>query len=145
MYVDQSTFIYIALLKPLFSHPLPFSFSQPGGTQPDHPSPDIAHILEGPVRRQIHLSGNHSITATFDVAYGFFWCVMVFFHLQDSAVILAHADLTFTVLLLNADSAGNPLEHFSAEEAGQGKKKSLNSVNMSIMFLFYTFCSSHVV
>ncbi|XP_008290620.1 integral membrane protein GPR180 isoform X2 [Stegastes partitus] len=37
---------------------------------------------------------------------------------QDNAVIPSHADLTFTVLLLNADSAGNPLEHFSAEEAG---------------------------
>lgn len=39
--------------------------------------------------------------------------------LQGSAVIPSHADLSFTVLLLNADSAGNPLEHFSAEEAGQ--------------------------
>uniref|UniRef100_A0A8C7WSG2 GPR180-like N-terminal domain-containing protein n=1 Tax=Oryzias sinensis TaxID=183150 RepID=A0A8C7WSG2_9TELE len=28
-------------------------------------------------------------------------------------------DLTFTVLLLNPDSAGNPLDHFSAEESGQ--------------------------
>ncbi|XP_020555905.1 integral membrane protein GPR180 isoform X3 [Oryzias latipes] len=27
-------------------------------------------------------------------------------------------DLTFTVLLLNPDSAGNPLDHFSAEESG---------------------------
>lgn len=42
-------------------------------------------------------------------------------HLQDSAVIPAHADLAFTVLLLNTDSAGNPLEHFSAEEAGREK------------------------
>lgn len=39
--------------------------------------------------------------------------------LQESAVIPSQADLSFTVLLLNADSAGNPLEHFSAEEAGQ--------------------------
>ncbi|XP_039998562.1 integral membrane protein GPR180-like [Xiphias gladius] len=38
---------------------------------------------------------------------------------QESAAIPSHADLTFTVLLFNADSAGNPLEHFSAEEAGQ--------------------------
>ncbi|KAM9835961.1 integral membrane protein GPR180 [Aulostomus maculatus] len=37
---------------------------------------------------------------------------------QEGAVIPAHADLSFTVLLFNADSAGNPLEHFSAEEAG---------------------------
>ncbi|XP_041834893.1 integral membrane protein GPR180 [Melanotaenia boesemani] len=37
---------------------------------------------------------------------------------QENAVIPSHADLTFTVLLFNADSAGNPLEHFSAEETG---------------------------
>uniref|UniRef100_G3PMZ9 G protein-coupled receptor 180 n=1 Tax=Gasterosteus aculeatus aculeatus TaxID=481459 RepID=G3PMZ9_GASAC len=37
---------------------------------------------------------------------------------QEGAVIPQHADLRFTVLLLNPDSAGNPLEHFSAEEAG---------------------------
>uniref|UniRef100_A0A665W7E8 G protein-coupled receptor 180 n=2 Tax=Echeneis naucrates TaxID=173247 RepID=A0A665W7E8_ECHNA len=37
---------------------------------------------------------------------------------QESAVIPSHPDLSFTVLLFNADSAGNPLEHFSAEEAG---------------------------
>ncbi|CAJ1087378.1 integral membrane protein GPR180 isoform X1 [Xyrichtys novacula] len=36
---------------------------------------------------------------------------------QDS-VIPNHSDLTFTVLMLNPDSAGNPLDHFSAEEAG---------------------------
>lgn len=40
---------------------------------------------------------------------------------QQSAVIQSHADLIFTVLLFNADSAGNPLEHFSAEEAGQSE------------------------
>lgn len=48
-------------------------------------------------------------------------------HLQDSAVIPAHADLAFTVLLLNTDSAGNPLEHFSAEEAGREKIYVINS------------------
>ncbi|XP_029304622.1 integral membrane protein GPR180 [Cottoperca gobio] len=37
---------------------------------------------------------------------------------QENVVIPSHADLSFTVLLFNADSAGNPLEHFSAEEAG---------------------------
>ncbi|XP_053709633.1 integral membrane protein GPR180 isoform X1 [Synchiropus splendidus] len=37
---------------------------------------------------------------------------------QEGSVIPSHADLSFTILLLNADSAGNPLEHFSAEEAG---------------------------
>ncbi|XP_076021940.1 integral membrane protein GPR180 isoform X2 [Genypterus blacodes] len=37
---------------------------------------------------------------------------------QDDAVVPAHADLSFTVLLFNSDSAGNPLDHFSAEETG---------------------------
>ncbi|XP_051912912.1 integral membrane protein GPR180 [Hippocampus zosterae] len=37
---------------------------------------------------------------------------------QEDTVIPSHDDLRFTVLLLNADSAGNPLEHFSAEMAG---------------------------
>ncbi|KAM4601598.1 integral membrane protein GPR180 [Polymixia lowei] len=37
---------------------------------------------------------------------------------QDGGVIPSHGDVSFTVLLFNADSAGNPLEHFSAEEAG---------------------------
>lgn len=46
---------------------------------------------------------------------------LLFLSVQQSAVIPSHADLTFTVLLFNADSAGNPLEHFSAEEAGQSK------------------------
>ncbi|XP_054479622.1 integral membrane protein GPR180 [Anoplopoma fimbria] len=37
---------------------------------------------------------------------------------QENAVIPHHPDLSFTILLLNPDSAGNPLEHFSAEGAG---------------------------
>ncbi|XP_054653763.1 integral membrane protein GPR180 isoform X3 [Dunckerocampus dactyliophorus] len=37
---------------------------------------------------------------------------------QVTSAIPSHGDLRFTVLLLNSDSAGNPLEHFSAEEAG---------------------------
>uniref|UniRef100_A0AAZ3P8W2 Intimal thickness related receptor IRP domain-containing protein n=1 Tax=Oncorhynchus tshawytscha TaxID=74940 RepID=A0AAZ3P8W2_ONCTS len=36
----------------------------------------------------------------------------------EGGIIPAHGDLTFTILLFNPDSAGNPLEHFSAEEAG---------------------------
>ncbi|XP_064826618.1 integral membrane protein GPR180-like isoform X1 [Oncorhynchus masou masou] len=36
----------------------------------------------------------------------------------EGGIIPAHEDLTFTILLFNPDSAGNPLEHFSAEEAG---------------------------
>lgn len=49
-------------------------------------------------------------------------------HLQESAVIPAHPDLAFTALLLNTDSAGNPLEHFSAEEAGREKKHVIKSL-----------------
>ncbi|XP_036066752.1 integral membrane protein GPR180 isoform X3 [Oryzias melastigma] len=37
---------------------------------------------------------------------------------QENPEDPADPDLTFTVLLLNPDSAGNPLDHFSAEEAG---------------------------
>ncbi|XP_061683727.1 integral membrane protein GPR180 isoform X1 [Syngnathoides biaculeatus] len=37
---------------------------------------------------------------------------------QEASVIPSHGELRFTVLLFNADSAGNPLDHFSAEEAG---------------------------
>ncbi|XP_038853038.1 integral membrane protein GPR180-like [Salvelinus namaycush] len=36
----------------------------------------------------------------------------------EGGIIPAHGDLTFTILLFNPDSAGNPLEHFSAEESG---------------------------
>ncbi|XP_031648601.1 integral membrane protein GPR180-like [Oncorhynchus kisutch] len=36
----------------------------------------------------------------------------------EGGIIPAHGDLTFTILLFNPDSAGNPLEHFSTEEAG---------------------------
>nr|XP_029520377.1 integral membrane protein GPR180 isoform X1 [Oncorhynchus nerka] len=36
----------------------------------------------------------------------------------EGGIIPALGDLTFTILLFNPDSAGNPLEHFSAEEAG---------------------------
>ncbi|XP_041727897.2 integral membrane protein GPR180 isoform X2 [Coregonus clupeaformis] len=36
----------------------------------------------------------------------------------EGGIIPAQGDLTFTILLFNPDSAGNPLEHFSAEEAG---------------------------
>ncbi|KAJ3582027.1 hypothetical protein NHX12_015966 [Muraenolepis orangiensis] len=37
---------------------------------------------------------------------------------REGGPIPAHGDVGFTLLLLNADSAGNPREHFSAEEAG---------------------------
>lgn len=51
--------------------------------------------------------------------WGFQGGLTSFSCLQEGAAVPSHADLQFTVLLLNADSAGNPLEHFSAEEAGQ--------------------------
>ncbi|XP_068612601.1 integral membrane protein GPR180 [Brachionichthys hirsutus] len=37
---------------------------------------------------------------------------------QENAAISAPDDVGFTISLFNADSAGNPLDHFSAEEAG---------------------------
>lgn len=37
---------------------------------------------------------------------------------QEGAAIAGHADLSFAVMLFNPDSAGNPLDHFSSEEAG---------------------------
>ncbi|CAL8290796.1 unnamed protein product [Lota lota] len=37
---------------------------------------------------------------------------------QDGGPIPSHGDIGFTLLFLNPDSAGNPCEHFSAEEAG---------------------------
>ncbi|XP_060888299.1 integral membrane protein GPR180 [Labrus mixtus] len=37
---------------------------------------------------------------------------------QVSSEIPALSDLTFTILMFNPDSAGNPLDHFSAQEAG---------------------------
>uniref|UniRef100_A0A3Q3JSL0 Uncharacterized protein n=1 Tax=Monopterus albus TaxID=43700 RepID=A0A3Q3JSL0_MONAL len=53
---------------------------------------------------------------------------------QDSAVIPSHADLSFTLLLFNADSAGSPLEHFSAEEAG------LHSFYFLLLLAYFVAC-----
>ncbi|KAF7644402.1 hypothetical protein LDENG_00222570 [Lucifuga dentata] len=53
---------------------------------------------------------------------------------QDGGVIPSHADLRFTVLLFNADSAGNPLEHFSAEEAG------LHSFYFLLLLSYFISC-----
>ncbi|KAG7234436.1 hypothetical protein INR49_004770 [Caranx melampygus] len=57
---------------------------------------------------------------------------------QESAVIPSHADLSFTVLLLNADSAGNPLEHFSAEEAG------LHSFYFLLLLAYFIACCIYI-
>ncbi|XP_068446371.1 integral membrane protein GPR180 [Clinocottus analis] len=53
---------------------------------------------------------------------------------QESAAIPHHADLSFTILLLNADSAGNPREHFSAEEAG------LHSFYFLLLLAYFIAC-----
>ncbi|TNN70273.1 Integral membrane protein GPR180 [Liparis tanakae] len=53
---------------------------------------------------------------------------------QESAVIPHHADLSVTLLLFNADSAGNPLEHFSAEEAG------LHSFYFLLLLAYFIAC-----
>ncbi|XP_034406012.1 integral membrane protein GPR180 [Cyclopterus lumpus] len=53
---------------------------------------------------------------------------------QENAVIPHHADLSFTLLMFNADSAGNPLEHFSAEEAG------LHSFYFLLLLAYFIAC-----
>ncbi|XP_056286835.1 integral membrane protein GPR180 isoform X2 [Pseudoliparis swirei] len=53
---------------------------------------------------------------------------------QESAVIPHHADLRVTLLLFNSDSAGNPLEHFSAEEAG------LHSFYFLLLLAYFIAC-----
>ncbi|XP_049426655.1 integral membrane protein GPR180 [Epinephelus fuscoguttatus] len=57
---------------------------------------------------------------------------------QESAVIPAHADLSFTILLFNPDSAGNPLEHFSAEEAG------LHSFYFLLLLAYFIACCIYI-
>ncbi|CAG06654.1 unnamed protein product [Tetraodon nigroviridis] len=55
-----------------------------------------------------------------------------------SAVIPSHSDLTYTVSLFNADSAGNPLEHFSAEEAG------LQTFYFLLLLAYFIACCIYV-
>ncbi|KAM6893850.1 integral membrane protein GPR180 [Xenentodon cancila] len=57
---------------------------------------------------------------------------------QDSAVIPSLGDLSFTILLFNADSAGNPLEHFSAEEAG------LHSFYFLLLLAYFISCCIYI-
>ncbi|XP_027131853.1 integral membrane protein GPR180 [Larimichthys crocea] len=57
---------------------------------------------------------------------------------QENAVIPSHADLSFTVLLFNTDSAGNPLEHFSAEEAG------LQSFYFLLLLAYFIACCIYI-
>ncbi|XP_008322894.1 integral membrane protein GPR180 isoform X1 [Cynoglossus semilaevis] len=60
------------------------------------------------------------------------------FTCQKSAVIPSFADLSFTVLLLNTDSAGNPLEHFSAEKAG------LYSFYFLLLLAYFIACCIYI-
>ncbi|XP_026217143.1 integral membrane protein GPR180 [Anabas testudineus] len=57
---------------------------------------------------------------------------------QESAAIPSHADLSFTILLFNADSAGNPLEHFSAEEAG------IHSFYFLLLLAYFIACCIYI-
>ncbi|KAL3999483.1 histone H1/5 [Sarotherodon galilaeus] len=57
---------------------------------------------------------------------------------QENVLIAGHADLDFTVLLFNADSAGNPLEHFSAEEAG------LHSFYFLLLLAYFIACCIYI-
>ncbi|XP_034029717.1 integral membrane protein GPR180 isoform X2 [Thalassophryne amazonica] len=57
---------------------------------------------------------------------------------QEGAVNPAYADVTFTILLLNADSAGNPLDHFSAEEAG------LHSFYFILLLAYFISCCIYI-
>lgn len=57
---------------------------------------------------------------------------------QENVLIADHADLGFTVLLFNADSAGNPLEHFSAEEAG------LHSFYFLLLLAYFIACCIYI-
>lgn len=43
----------------------------------------------------------------------------------------SYADLGFTLLLFNPDSAGNPLDHFSAEEAGLTAMNSAATIRLA--------------
>uniref|UniRef100_A0A3Q4I5M9 G protein-coupled receptor 180 n=1 Tax=Neolamprologus brichardi TaxID=32507 RepID=A0A3Q4I5M9_NEOBR len=60
------------------------------------------------------------------------------FTCQENVLIAGHADLDFTVLLFNADSAGNPLEHFSAEEAG------LHSFYFLLLLAYFIACCIYI-
>ncbi|XP_074483160.1 integral membrane protein GPR180 isoform X1 [Sebastes fasciatus] len=57
---------------------------------------------------------------------------------QESEVIPSHPDVSFTILMFNADSAGNPLEHFSAEEAG------LHSFYFLLLLAYFIACCIYV-
>ncbi|XP_054881021.1 integral membrane protein GPR180 isoform X2 [Poeciliopsis prolifica] len=53
---------------------------------------------------------------------------------EESSATPSYADLGFTLLLFNPDSAGNPLDHFSAEEAG------LHSFYFLLLLAYFIAC-----
>ncbi|XP_027863607.1 integral membrane protein GPR180 isoform X3 [Xiphophorus couchianus] len=53
---------------------------------------------------------------------------------EESSATPSFADLGFTLLLFNPDSAGNPLDHFSAEEAG------LHSFYFLLLLAYFIAC-----
>uniref|UniRef100_A0A1A8BM18 G protein-coupled receptor 180 n=1 Tax=Nothobranchius kadleci TaxID=1051664 RepID=A0A1A8BM18_NOTKA len=55
---------------------------------------------------------------------------------QENSV--THSDVRFTLLMLNADSAGNPLEHFSAEETG------LHSFYFLLLLAYFLACCIYI-
>ncbi|KAM4538151.1 integral membrane protein GPR180 [Fundulus diaphanus] len=57
---------------------------------------------------------------------------------EESSVTPSYADLGFTLLLFNPDSAGNPLDHFSAEEAG------LHSFYFLLLLAYFVACCIYV-
>ncbi|XP_037552570.1 integral membrane protein GPR180 [Nematolebias whitei] len=57
---------------------------------------------------------------------------------QESSVAPPPSDLSFTLLLLNPDSAGNPLDHFSAEEAG------LHGFYFLLLLAYFIACCIYV-
>ncbi|XP_015257224.1 PREDICTED: integral membrane protein GPR180 isoform X1 [Cyprinodon variegatus] len=57
---------------------------------------------------------------------------------QESSVTPSYADVSFSLLLFNSDSAGNPLDHFSAEEAG------LHSFYFLLLLAYFIACCIYI-
>uniref|UniRef100_A0A3Q2FS17 G protein-coupled receptor 180 n=1 Tax=Cyprinodon variegatus TaxID=28743 RepID=A0A3Q2FS17_CYPVA len=56
---------------------------------------------------------------------------------QESSVTPSYADVSFSLLLFNSDSAGNPLDHFSAEEA-------LHSFYFLLLLAYFIACCIYI-
>ncbi|KAJ0009478.1 hypothetical protein NQD34_001180 [Periophthalmus magnuspinnatus] len=57
---------------------------------------------------------------------------------QESVPLPSHPDVQYTILLFNPDSAGNPLDHFSSEEAG------LLSFYFVLLLAYFVACCIYV-